>query len=290
MTDFVPTESGTTIRMPSTANLMIDSADRNSSVYPKPWDFQISKNSSILNGYFTRVATTEVVLEWCVPNISSYQGNNQLLFDISGTGANTFNNVYNMILADGFYTVADVVNEIVIRLNNTTPTTGVTANARVIPTGVAVDISNAYVIMNPTPLSSALGITEIDVNNEQDTILFFGDCIDLRAYRYIDFVSANLTYTQDLKDSSTSQIVRDVLCRWYFAEDAIENRDQYGYPIFMGYEPFTRRRIFNPPKQIRWDSNLPIGNLAFQVYDDEQNLITTSSTTNWLMTLQVSEV
>jgi len=61
-------EKAVTIRYPATANLMIDSSDRNTTRNPSAWDFQITKNQSIQNGFFTRVGTTEVVLEWCEPN------------------------------------------------------------------------------------------------------------------------------------------------------------------------------------------------------------------------------
>jgi hypothetical protein len=70
----------------------------------------------------------------------------------------------------------------------------------------------------------------------------------------------------------------------------------------MGYTSFKVRRLFNPPKQIRWDTRQPLGNLSFEVFG--QNRIYTngialtdfysdpadSERSEWLMTLQVSEV
>jgi hypothetical protein len=57
----------------------------------------------------------------------------------------------------------------------------------------------------------------------------------------------------------------------------------------MGYRPFNYRRLYNPPKQIRWDNIQPVGNLTFQVYNDQGVLAPMRTTTNWLMTLQLSE-
>ena len=69
----------------------------------------------------------------------------------------------------------------------------------------------------------------------------------------------------------------------------------------MGYSPFNLRRIFNPPKQIRWDNIQPLGNLAFQVYATKWPQDRTANytyglfdvaqyyNTEWLMTLQISE-
>ena len=64
--------TGVTIRNPSTANLLIDSLDRTSGYSS---DFLIAKPNSILNGFFTRLAVAEVVLDWCVANISSQYNN-----------------------------------------------------------------------------------------------------------------------------------------------------------------------------------------------------------------------
>jgi hypothetical protein len=105
-------------------------------------------------------------------------------------------------------------------------------------------------------------------------------------------VSEDLTYAQDLKDSSTQIINRDVIVRWYFSDDTPEQLDAYGFPILMGYTQFSRRRLYNPPKQIKWDRDLPLGNLRFTLYDQDGNLPFTrvpSDSTNWLMTLQLSE-
>ena len=292
------TRPSTTIRPPSTANLMIDSADRTQGA--TPWNFQITKKESILNGFFTRIATTEVVLEWCYDNINS--SNNALFIDISGEGANTYVNAnYQVQITTGVYNVAEVLAQIVYELNTGTGTTGATFTlvpASQNPEGFTkIDCSGA--VFNMWPANPALETTLADQLEFIDWTDFPGsgfnsytylDCPDIRPYRYLDFVSPDLTYAQYLKDSSTAASPRDVLCRWYFAEDTQEAYDSCGFPILMGYARFCRRRIFNPPKQIRWDSNLPIGGLRFEVYDQDGNLLTWGDQdTNWLMTLQVSE-
>jgi hypothetical protein len=76
----------------------------------------------------------------------------------------------------------------------------------------------------------------------------------------------------------------------------------------MGYQFSTVRRIFSPAKQIRWEANMPIGNLQFQVWGIQgpvgfpalvqyaqvvyPNITTIAASLNWnwCMTLQVSEV
>ena len=58
----------------------------------------------------------------------------------------------------------------------------------------------------------------------------------------------------------------------------------------MGYSPFSIRRTFNPPKQIKWSPNQPIGQLSFRVLKSDASLVPMLPSTNWGMVLQVSEV
>jgi len=294
----MPEERVLTIRQPSTANLLVDSADRNPA-YASPFDFQIVKPNSIMNGFFTRVGTTEVVLNWCEPNITSSASrlNNTVTLDLSGTGANTYVGTQTVTLQDGHYTVKEALDDLVDELNDLSGTTGIT---------FAITAGNGG-----TFLTSTDGVFRILVASQGGSALaqqldivsaIFVDtriirCPDIRPYRYIDFVSQQLTYNQELKDATTNSLVRDVLCRWYFADDVPEALDAYGFPILMGYKTFCRRRIFSPPKQITWSNNIPVGNISFQVYGWAPTVGLTSvpitqvgqMNTNWLMTLQMSE-
>jgi hypothetical protein len=266
---------------------MIDSYDR-TAFYPSPWDFQITKTNSIMNGFFTRIATTEVVLEWCIPNIQT-DINDSLILDISG--ATVVDTALNIHVSAGFYTVEDLLDALVAEMNAEN-TAG--CDFSVVNKGgfVYIDCSGGQFQVNTaTPLSSTLfsSATNPDVYSIDHLI---SECADLRLYRYLDFISAQLTYNQDLKDNSTANFNRDVLCRWYMAWDDQPIYDGYGFPILMGYKKFVLRRLFNPPKQIRWANQQPLGNIAFQVYDNTGALLENFSTTgvsNWLMTLQFSE-
>lgn len=302
--NFVPTEKAFPIRQPSTANLMVDSADRpvvpdlsgNNTI--SPWDFQITRPNSIMNGYFTRIATTEVVLEWCQDNIVAQGGRSAIVLDVSGHSPAGFNTT------PGMYTVEELLDQICRQVSDISGSTGGT-----ICSVVGYGASRALGFNNPVLLAGNVGTTwatrgilqMLDLvplvpDLSGRTQLWEVQCPDLRPYRYIDFTSADLTYAQELKDTNTTRAPRDVLCRWYFSDDVPEQADGYGFPILMGYRRFCRRRLYNPPKQIRWEPNLPIGNMRFQVYDEDNDLVTTPSlgpligNTNWLMTLQVSEV
>lgn len=267
-------DKGVTTKPSSTANLMIDSADKPPLV--NPFNFQITKPQALLNGYFNRIATTEVVLEWAVENL---QGDT-LLLDISGATIRstvTFGDPF----AATFSTVAQFLNLIPGTYN------GVTLAITQIGNVVRIQSTGGRIQVVASSMATKLGlvvglglVTSVRIGVLQPP--------DLRRYRYVDIVSPQLTVCQDVKDASTAPQVRDVLCRWYFAEDNQETLDALGFPILMGYQPFFRRRLFNPPKQIKWDNNLPVGNLNFEVYGND-GAIVRGLGSNFLMTLQLSE-
>lgn len=280
--EFIPAEKGQVIRQPSTANLMIDSFDQTiiGNANFNPFQFQITKNAAILNGFFTRVATTEVVLTWEEGNIE--QGVNDEFTVIKTAGAVP----YTVTIAYGFYTVEEALDALVVALN--AAGTGLTWSISGSGATTGLAATGAFTVPNTTLLAIQLRL----VDTTSSTKSFIVGSPDLRPYRYIDFVSADLTYNQDVKDASTSETQPQVLCRWYFAWDVMPLIDGYGFPILMGYTAFSARRIFNPPKQIKWRPNQSIGNLSFRVLDPQGAVIPYDSTTfsNWQMTLQVSEV
>lgn len=303
----------TTIRQPATANLMIDSADRVADISggisyfrQTPFNFTIQKNQQLMNGFFHRIGTSEVVLEWDVPNINSALNNTLLRWDISGQTVST-------IIGDGFYTVAELLDQIPDSMNISMASAGLPSTSYGLFSTVPLTTTavTAYQLRNtqaiPYNFSTTKLINTVMTEPSQHTnssLKTYRKAIDLRPFRYIDFVSEQLTYNQQLKDNDTTSHPRSVLNRWYFDWDSPPDFDFDGFPIYMGYTPFRARRIYNPPKQIRWESNQPLGNLSFQVYDEDgQNLeyLRTSNTaigagkedytnsTNWLMTLQISE-
>jgi len=289
--EFVPNEKATPIRYPSIANLMVDSDDRDKNVYPLSNDFQINKKNSLLNGFFTRIGATEVVLEWNTVNVPGGS------LSLNYTTNTTFDYI---VIPPGFYTVAELINYTIGRLQRLTPDNGITWEVgNGVEPGAVVTVTtgpntfdlegNLVELLFGVPnLSRADFSPAVPVEDpaSRSTV----EAIDLRPARYLDIVCNQLTNNQSVKDSSTAPIVRDVLVRWYFDYDNQSPTDEYGYPILMGYTPFYIRRLYNPPKQIQWQTNVPIGNLSFQLYTNDGALAQIDPATNYLMTLQVSEV
>jgi hypothetical protein len=258
---------------------MIDSADRKDT-YPSPWDFQIVKNQSLFNGFFTRIGATEVVLEWQNPNIVE-NVNNVLVFTIVDASPTV-----TVTLTQGFITVGNLLDACVTALNDATTA----ARFQVIQLDGQTGIEDTdggggnAISVAPGLLTTQMGFTA-----SSGTPFLYPIDPDLRPYRYIDFVSSQLTYNQNLKDATSNLRDQSVLVRWYFSFDNPTPSDQYDFPILMGYQPFYLRRLYNPPKQIAWESNMPIGQVGFQVFGNDGTLVSNTANSEWLMTLQISE-
>jgi hypothetical protein len=126
----------------------------------------------------------------------------------------------------------------------------------------------------------------------------------LMKYKYLDFVSPQLTNQQDVKDGTTSPFfAQDSLFRWYLGTttDFPLARDGYGFPISPTMKQFYVRRNLPYPKNIKWEANIPLGNLAFQVFATRwlpSNILQPQtivqlldrSDYSWQMTLLASEV
>jgi len=268
---------------------MVDSADRVTAAYRLCNDFQIVKKNSLLNGFFTRVGATEVVFEWTTPNVPSPDVGD---YDYSVNGAP----VLGVGPLLGFYTVEEALDEIQEDLNSAAAVTGVAVAIGTLagggaaltftgPPGTVISLTGSII----QRLNGGLNVAAIIPAGGQGVVEFTPGKADLRPARYVDIVCNQLTNNQSVKDASTAENVRDVLVRWYFDYDNQNPLDAYGFPILMGYTPFYLRRLYNPPKQIQWQTNIPVGNLSLQLYNDRGELQVVTPETNYLMTLQISE-
>jgi hypothetical protein len=312
-------------REPSTANFLIDSMDRvnyNNSLVSfvgvpiaesSSSDFLINKPAqSLVTGFFTRFAMTEVELAYNMPNVSQLYLDGSI-FKQAGTLDNNYGNnvtslllnnvgvltvVDNVAIPTGNYTVAQALDRLVVALNaatsiiapnifsitDSTVYRGKKVLASVAPYTFALfrnapqpnlDVQGGATFLN---LSQALGLLTYNVlpTAAQTVGINIAGNPNLLLFNYIDISSPELASQQKLKDSSTSTFdSNDVVYRWAFANDESNGvtYDTYGYPIVQGYLPFNSRRFINFPKQIRWDPLIPLGQLRFQIYTDKNVLL-----------------
>lgn len=312
-----------TVRPSSTAILAIDSADRypaepfEFSTFTSPYDFQITRSQAILNGFFTRIALTEFVFPYYIPNINAYT--NQLYYRING-GA-----VLSITLPKGFYTPDELASTVQTLLRagglpaldvtyNPPSTVGVTyaPSSFLIETN-AVDTvqfvrGNTTSVPNSSTSLRRFQLFDLMKLNDDDATDIFGGTTRCRYIEYVDVVCTQLTYNQELKDSSSDPTARDVLARIY-----LETENEQIAPVWNGTEvivpanvaipgtyPFTIYRQFKTPKQIMWTRTQPVGNLRFELFDNHGqpldsglyagDIVTGNALMpDWRLTLLVSE-
>lgn len=330
MTEFVPSEKGVSIRYPSTALFPVNSADRyqnwdvrrqsQASGNSSPYDFTITKQTNLLTGFFTRISATEVTFPWTIPNVSTRLQTRFICVDVSGSGVN----VTNFFLALGgtdelFLSAGELAVELEDTLN-TDPdigtSEGITWTVTFNTSGYyQIDASGAVFEMKPVPtipnnykqLYDMMGFSPRSELLGVQVSTFLADMLPIK---YVDITSLNLTYCQDLKDSSTSPKPQDTICRLYLTPEEGVYPNKISYPdlsgnsqvlsrkngfdmVNWGSRPFVIHRQFTLPKQIKWDNIQPIGQVRFQVYMDNGDIIPGSVygyDSDWMLTLQVSEV
>lgn len=293
-------DKGVTIRLPSTAFFGISSADRFKSIQQRratptfPFAFNISKGESLLNGFFHRFALTEFRMDWALPNISAVWGNNKILIAV------TAQTPYLITLPDGFYTPVDIADTIEQAVDTQFPGIAFTATVDK-STGIMTFSATSTFSLKPDPANTSPYKQLFDMMNLYWNPVPGGTTVatsavsgvpNLRYTDYIDIVCSQITAVQDVKDVTTAEQTRDVLCRVYLDEttpsDATyqnpvqtEIRDA-GFAITgfntpdigsgakqNGVRPMTIYRQFANPKQVKWEQNIPLGNVIFEIYDDE---------------------
>jgi hypothetical protein len=293
-----------TVRPSSTAVFAVDSFDRYNTPTDSqfgvsgPYSFQITRNQSLLNGFFHRIAMTEIVFPYYIPNINPRTNSVEVIYN--GGAAAT------LTLTNGFYTptaLAAALQVALIPLTGAGATVVYTNGRFTFDVGAGNDLILYPSDTNAFGLFDLVGGTADWINPGGQTLT--GKITRCRYTEFVDIVCSQLTYNQDLKDASTTNgYSRDILARIY-----LECENDQPIPVNIGGTatnaidtvpgtyPFTIYRKFSHPKQIQWNNEQPIGNLLFEVYDDRGVLLSGNGTGNdadfifpdWRMTLLVSE-
>ena len=313
MSTGAPNESGTPIRMPSVALLCIDSADGtkyNSDQYilndATPAQININKQTPLMFGYMTRIALTEVNLQWATPNVNAR--NNTLTIrvaDLSGTVTNPANikGTYRIAIPEFFRTPKNLASIVETYLNALT-ISGSTNNFFVqhLETSGEFDISisgalngrlaisilppgKQYTITSSYPADAFTGKVDDDLtymmglspvadlqNYYTDTIRSgFASC---QYTPYIDIVSSILTKNQNVRDNDSSlRNGQAKLARIYLSHPGAINQfdiDEDGVINtcnIVGVRPFTINKEFQTPKVISWNTTENIDIVDLQVLD-----------------------
>ena len=227
-----------TERSPAYAILAIDSEDRfrdyaQANATPtgayngSPYDFQITKNESIMNGFFTRLAVTEVCFPWQLPNITERTQEVAVEWKV-GVGPVQSNVV---TIQQGFWKPSQLATQFQAQIAalpglgaftmgyGTPPTFGENAifHWETNTPGTVIRFlplpynSAVYPFPNTTKqLFNLMGFDYASTIFDTDD---FGRSTFCQNIRYVDIVCGQLTYNQALKDTMTQPVARDTLCR-----------------------------------------------------------------------------
>lgn len=317
---------GQPIRQPAVSLFTIDSADRytrNASGTtvdaPALNNLYINKQQSLINGYITRIALTEINMPWDIPNVNDR--NNTLGIALKNFPTAGTDTPIVIALQEGFYTPADLASTIETELSAAVLAAGASTEYSFDVTYTAS--TRSFTIENtsaglwylaPTPagdddLTNMMGFGFVSL---KDPAIFAdgyevlqGAFASMLYTPYFDIVSRQLTKKQNINDNSTSIVTgNSLLARIYI--------NPYGFnkladgEVPLGCAPFTLHQEFQNPKQIYWDTKEFIsivdlqlvdykGKILYetpQVYaeiDGKQTLQVGTGATNYQLTFQITE-
>ena len=301
MSTGAPTENGTAIRYPSAALLCVDSADGeqyNTQGFRvgnnTPANIYINKQQTLMFGYMTRVALTEVNIQWDIPNVN--ETNNTLTiteYNSSGVLIAT----RRIVLDAAWYGLPELAYEIQQALDNAAgytvlngpfvgtyevtvdgePLTGATASSTVTITNPVISIArtdggffqitpyNASATLTGLPalqddLTNMLGLTPTiqgGSNAPYDTVN--GSYASAQYTPYFDIVSNLLTKNQNVSDnSSAKRSTGSKLARIYLSNEQIEKRTiTITYNGSGDFETSTDSAIGTSPFVFRREFRMP---------------------------------
>jgi hypothetical protein len=239
---------GQTIREPAMALFTVDSRDR--TIGAKVNDFVINRQQTLMQGYMTRVALTEINFNWNIPNVNQY--NNTFSIMLFPNDPVSIPALYRYVLSVEipvqFYGPTVLGQVIENELND-----AITALAATYPALpdyyeieiVWVSIDNSFSVANihehipgnPNSIS-AIGVVNTPGKNQDvlDLMGFsspptpstslltgtncarkiFGSLASMLYTPYFDIVSNELTKKQNVLDNSTNQLTgRNIIARIY---------------------------------------------------------------------------
>lgn len=306
-------DKGVTIRPPSNAIITIDSEDRFKSYADKraltaatigandPYNFSINTKRAILTGFATRLGVSEVNFPWVIENVN--RKTCEIIF--SYTIAPAPEVLVTLTLVQGFYKPSEIASSLEGLIQALDPALvaftmdyGLDDSPR-----FTYDTNNAGVLCHfqpMTPNTAAYPYSEsvkqlfdmmgFNLFNSIDNVSASGNNTLCQAIRYVDICSTPLTQNQGMNDGSSQDVYRDSLCRIYLGGDSNTLAPSDAAFCPPGCAPFTIYRMFSNPKYILWNArqNIGAGVLAFSVYDDNGELLSSNGTQTTLGTVDTA--
>lgn len=291
---------GTPIRPPAVAMLTVDTRDavRQDTdgfivgAY-NPNRIYINKQQPIGRGYLTRIALTELNLNWNTPNVIGTLPwkNNTLTLELgSGLGAGVPVASKTITIAENFYSPKILAKAVQDALNAGGGTFGSTLWV------VLYSEKTAAFQIQDTTAAAPFRIVPKNQNNNDDLCNLMGFTGALKTFHYvvnggfatmcytpyIDIESEQLTKKQNVNDNSTNNVTgQNLLARVYLNREGFATRtDNSTVTVpqvidteIIGCLPFTLHQQFQTPKQIYWDTKEFINTLDITLRDYKGRVI-----------------
>ena len=315
---------GVPLRQPAVALMTIDTANRTPGT--KVNDLYINNQTTLVEGYFTRLALTELNMNWDIPNVNPYNNTIKLVFYwapgvFKAVQFEIPTGFYSMTsLATALQTVlqADIAADPELAPNYTMTVTAdpeyrtfTIQNTKVggLDFGIApIGATNK----NTTDLCDVMGLTNVSASLRYTAIV--SGYATMLYTPYFDIVSKQLTKKQNVRDNSTSPSTgSNLLARIYLTEFGINGNKVLPTTsadeernFILGSKPFTIHYEFQTPKQIYWDTKEFINVIDLSLVDNKGRILYEIPTTNtpavgggicvvgsgeanWQLTVQVTE-
>lgn len=319
------------IRQPSVALLTVNTADRlqfdnqgyvTNNPLPSINNLLINTRQTLLQGYFTRIALTELNIPWNIPNVNDT--NKTFTLIVSDGDANS--EEITITITEGFYNGQELANALtegisgeIFNLGGAFPDVNniaVSYLSELCQFKIVNDIVNAepFLIVpvnggQRDDLTNMMGYGAIP-SSVSPKFEWYSGYASLQYTPFIDIVSQQLTKKQKVNDASTAfNTGRRLLHRLYLTPNGytqlptlFENELGPTSLEMPGTKPFIIHEQFVNPKQIAWDAeeflnildltlNDYKGNLLYEVPIEETETYYKFGTgnTNWALTFQVTE-
>jgi hypothetical protein len=280
----------------------------------------------MMNGFFTRIGVTEVVLPWVIPNINPKTSKINVTVQVNGGG----NVTRTLTLNPSFLKPSELATVLQVGIRTLFADTPSMLNFTMVYGGLPVqaggnalnqsnvpafeyntNVTTTLIAFTPVAYNTAAYPYPPNTKQLFDILGFFnventtlaqigtGGLTFCAPIRYVDVVCNQLTYNQALKDSMSQQVVHDTLCRIYITSPSNQSTVSCTDATFCppGCAPTVIYKDFASPKLIQWLPNQPVpGYLSVTLLDDTGAPLDESDAfgggsnkTDWSITLQVTE-
>jgi hypothetical protein len=275
-----PVHTAQTIRMPASAEVCVDSLDRynfatQGVIRPTTssnWRTQLP--NYVLNGYFTRLAVTQILFNWNLPTI--VEDYNDTLYLVNVTQANPI----ILTIPSGWYTPNELATEIENLLQAEEPAANWTCTFN--GYAFAITCDDDFEIQNSlggTPSEdlelirtyATLGFLYAENDTQGGVDSYVGGAPTMLPTRFIDIFSSYLTKFQDVKDATTAlgtPSFVSVIARVYpTGLNNVKNVPIDGDSGIVD-SPTVITMEYNTPKQIMWNPREALANFDIQLRDE----------------------